>query len=313
MELRCSGSAGWLTPNSAASAPQHTTAHNPMAASMVARASCRLPLLSALRSSTAAAPSRRLAHRGSGAVRSVSASTPHHLHRRWLSGSSGVSPEHYEILGATPHQTAAELQAAYAAACDKVPRGGLAVLELAKLSEALSATMLVAPLTNTGQGDQSWRAAGEKAAGGLALPTGLKAETEDDADKRVNLAMQKAMAYKRAKAAGAADPKAAAEAELNAASTTPAQAAEQAEAELAQENAQEEADATPRWVELTREIDENRPRIIAKLKESVEAAAKLGMLKPRLAAIADAEEDFRQSVRFHNADVDDMNLQAPLP
>jgi hypothetical protein len=273
---------------------------------MVARASCRLPLLSALRSSTAN-PCRCLAHRG--AVRSFR-STPHHLHRRWLSG--GVSPEHYEALGATPHQTAAELQAAYAAACDKVPRGGLAVLELAKLSEALSATMLVAPLTNTSQGDQSWRAAGEKAAGGLALPAGLKAETEDDADKRVNLAMQKAMAYKRAKAAGAADPKAAAEAELNAANATPAQAAEQAETELAQENTQEEADATPRWVQLTREIEESRPRIIAKLKESVEAAAKLGM-KPRLAAIAHAEEDFRQSVRFHNEDVDDLNLQAPLP
>lgn len=284
-----------------------------MAASMVARASCRLPLLSALRSSTVA-PAGRLAHRASGAARRFSTSTsPHHLHRRWLSASSGVSPEHYEILGATPHDTAAELQAAYAAACNKIPRGGLAVLELAKLSEALSATMLVAPLTNTSQGDQSWRAAGEKPAGGLALPTGLKAETEDDADKRVNLAMQKAMAYKRAKAAGAADPKAAAEAELNAASATPTQAAEQTETALARENTQEEADATPRWVQLTREIEESRPRIIAKLKESLEAAAKLGMLKPRLAAIADAEEDFRQSVRFHNAEVDDLNLQAPLP
>ena len=121
------------------------------------------------------------------------------------------------------------------------------------------------------------------------------------------------MAYKRAKAAGAANPKAAAQAELNAASATPAQAAEQAETQLAQENAQEEADTTPRWVELTREIEESRPRIIAKLKESVEAAAKLGMLKPRLAAIQNAEEHFRQSVRLYNADVDDLNLQAPLP
>ena len=228
---------------------------------------------------------------------------PLQLQRRWLSSSSGVSPELYERLGATPHETAAELQAAYAAACDKVPRGPLAVLELAQLSEALRATLLVAPLTNMAPaadvGDQSWRSAGQKAAGGLAMPTGLKAETEDDADKRVNLAMQKAIAYKRAKAAGAKNPKAVAEAEITVVVANPVQTAEQAaETTLAAENAQEEADATPRWVELTREIEESRPRIIAKLKGSLEVAAKLGMPKKRQESIAAAEEAFKQSVRF---------------